>query len=342
MPRWEFLPVTAVYNAVTTIRNKFFDWGILPSKKYSIPVIGIGNLSTGGTGKSPHTIYVLNLVKDQFRSAMVSRGYGRKTKGLQVANYQSTYRDIGDEPMQVYSRFRNKVVVIVSEKRTKGIDYAIQKFNTNCVVLDDCFQHRYVNPGLKILLTAYGDLYSEDYVLPVGNLRESRSNAKRADIIIVSKCPSSLSDSEKSKIKDSLAPASHQSLYFSFIDYADKIINSFSEMHLEELENYEVLLVTGIANAQPLVDFLRPKVKNLIHLSFKDHHNFDEAEVEKMYEKLQEIKGDKVLITTEKDFMRLKGFKRIEEYLYYIPIESKIENSQAFNQKIYDYVGSNH
>ncbi len=338
MPKWGFLPVSAVYGTVTSVRNRLFDWGILPSKKYPIPLIGIGNLSTGGTGKSPHTIYILNLIKDSYESAMISRGYGRKTKGLVVANYESTYEEIGDEPLQIFERFRNKVLVIVAEKRRKALEYALQNYDTQVAVLDDCFQHRYVTPGLSILLTAYGDLYKDDYLLPVGNLRESRKNADRANLVIVSKCPDDLSEESKTNIKNQLSLLPEQKLFFSSIEYGNKIMSRSDEIHLEELVSYEVVLVTGIANDAPLVEFLRSKVKALHTISYPDHHRYSEKEVHQINNQLQSIKGEKLLLTTEKDFMRLRDFKQIFDYLYYLPIETYMHEKDIFNTEILSYV----
>lgn len=339
--RWPFLPLALIYGAIVSIRNLLFDIGILPSKKYSIPIIGIGNLSTGGTGKSPMTIYIMNLVKDEFRPAVVSRGYGRKSKGLVIANYDTNYNDVGDEAMQIFERFRNKAFVAVSESRRKAIDLLINKFQINLVVLDDCFQHRYVNPGLKILLTAYDDLYTNNFMLPVGDLREPKFNAKRADIIVVTKCPDDLIDAQRKKILESLKPKEHQSVYFSHIHYENKIKNRFTELYVEELNDYQVLLVTGIANATPLLNFLQGKVKYLKHISFKDHHAFTEKDVENIDTKFQAIMGKKLILTTEKDYMRLKLYNHLAEDLFFIPIETTIENANEFNEKIMNYARKN-
>ncbi len=342
MPNWIFLPFALVYGLVTSIRNKMFDWGILPSKKYDIPIIGIGNLSTGGTGKSPHTIYVVDALKSHFKIAVVSRGYGRKTKGLKVANYQSTYEEIGDEPLQIFERFRNKIVVIVSEIRTKGIDLAIANYQCNLAVLDDCFQHRYVNPGLKIVLTAFNKLYSDDYLLPVGNLRESRANAHRANVIIVTKCPKEISQTDKEKIINQLQIQAHQQVFFSSIEYSNTIQNRNSEIHLEELKDTQVLLVTGIANPKPLIAFLEKKVKRLDQMEFKDHHKYSLNEVNTMYEEIQAMTGDKVIITTEKDYMRLRQYEILEPYLYYLPIETHVHDAEQFNSLLLEYATKNY
>ncbi len=341
MPNWIYSPLAVAYNGVTSFRNLLFDTGVFPSKKYDIPIIGIGNLSTGGTGKSPHTIYLVNLLQIDYKIAVISRGYGRNTKGVRVANYESNYQEIGDEPLQIFERFRNKIVVIVSEIRTQAIDMAIEKYQCNLAVLDDSFQHRYVNPGLKILITAYNDLYVDDYILPLGNLRESRINARRADIVIVSKCPDNMSEDEKIEIEKRLKIRSHQRLFFSHIQYSSSVVNRNSEIYLDELEEAHIVLVTGIANAQPLVSFLNKKVQSVTQLEFKDHHTYSHKDVDKIYETMQSMKGEKIILTTEKDYMRLRQFDLLQKYLYYLPIEIKLDNAESFHLLIKKYAHQN-
>lgn len=302
-------PFSLLYWIITFIRNRLFDRGWVKSQRFELPVICVGNLSTGGTGKSPMTEFLIRSLKEEYRLGMVSRGYKRKTKGYWEVFPNQTAFEVGDEPLQIKRKFP-EVVVAVSENRKIGIEKI--KPRVDAVLLDDAFQHRKVQPDYSILLTSYGDLYSDDYILPVGNLRESRKGARRAEVVVVTKCPPNLEDQEMDLIQKRLKLKVDQSCYFTKIAYAEKIQSEYSEQSLEYLQNQEVVLVTGIANPAPLVDYLKNKNLNFIHRAFSDHHQFKPWEV-------HELDKNKCILTTEKDFVRLQPFLRKAD-LWYLPI----------------------
>lgn len=334
-------PFASIYWLVTYIRNKFFDWGFLRSKKFNKPVIVVGNLNVGGTGKSPFVIYLIELLKDKGLIGVISRGYGRKTKGYFFANYKTTFEQIGDEPMQFFERFRNKIVVGVDEKRVHGINNFIKDFNPDIFILDDAFQHRYVKAGLYILLTDYHSPYYEDHLLPLGRLREGVYGAKRAKIVVVTKCPEFLSSEEKKIIERKLKLQTYQSLFFSKIVYEDKIKSYNFTLNIKDISHYKVLLVTGIANCNNILDFVEQHFKSIIHLQFKDHHNFTEFDIENIQKSYQKIKGDRIILTTEKDYMRLKYFHQFRDNLYYLPINIELDRPEEFSKLVNSYLKKN-
>ncbi|TWP23161.1 tetraacyldisaccharide 4'-kinase [Apibacter muscae] len=335
------LPFSGLYWLGTFIRNKFFDWGILQSKKYKKPVIAVGNLSVGGTGKSPFVIYLIDLLKDKYLMGILSRGYGRQTKGYQFANYETTFEDIGDEPMQFFERFRNKIVVGVDEKRIRGIKNMLKDFNPDLFILDDAFQHRYVKAGLNILLTDYSKPYYEDEVLPAGRLREGKYAAKRAQIVIVTKCPDSFTEKERDRIQSKLNLQPSQALFFSRIVYENRVISSNYSFKLENLVNFHILLITGIAKYNEILSFSEQNFETVTHLNFKDHHNFTNADIQVIEKKYKEISGNKMILTTEKDYMRLKHFQQIKNYLFYLPISIEIDRAEDFEKLILNYINKN-
>lgn len=306
------LPFSGVYNLITALRNVFFDKAWLPSEKFSIPVIVIGNLNVGGTGKTPMVEFLLKNLQTNRRLAVLSRGYGRKSKGFVRADENADARQLGDEPFQIFKKFP-QVDLAVDANRRAGI-HQLLKINPklDCVLLDDAFQHRYVKPSVAVLLTAYGDLYVDDFLLPAGNLRESGRGAARADVIVVTKCPAQLSEAEKETIGRKINPLPHQKLFFSTIAYACGVRNNREEISLEALQNQKICLVTGIANPTPLVEFLKSQNIDFEYLKFPDHHDFTEAEISSFNQK-------PVVLTTEKDFVRLE--KNIRTNCYYLPIE---------------------
>lgn len=336
------LPLSGVFWIIVSLRNLAYKIGVLRSTRFDIPVICVGNLSVGGTGKSPHVILVADILKDDFEMAMLSRGYGRKTTGLKIANYSSTVYDIGDEPLQFFNRFRNKIVVAVSENRVAGINHLMKFFNSNLVLMDDGFQHRQVKPGFSILLTSFYDPYTDDYLLPAGNLRESRTGAKRADAIVVTKCPEEFTVKQRNELISKLHPKPYQKVYFSKIVYSDSVFGRSFTLHADEWSDYEVILVTGIANADSFVDFVNSKFKTVHHLEFPDHHNFSVAEVEKIDHKYEDLKTlNKLILTTEKDYMRLKDEAALVENLFYLPIEVEIDDYNGFRETLLNYARKN-
>ena len=327
-------PFAILYGFITSIRNFLFDKGILKSYSFDIPIIAVGNLSVGGTGKTPQIEYLTRLLSPKYKVATLSRGYKRQSKGFILAGSTSTPEILGDEPFQFYKKFKN-IQVAVDADRKNGIDQLIsQTYRPDVILLDDAFQHRKVKAGLYILLTSYGDLYSDDFMLPTGNLRESKFGAKRADIIIVTKCPATLSRDEQNKIKSKLNLASTQDLYFSFIDYDDSIYSEDKTMKVDEIRNVDKLLLAGIAIPEPFFGYLQQG--NEVCLRYPDHHHFTEKEVLEIENKSQ----NKIIITTEKDFVRLKGSVPNEQ-LFYLPIRSSfLFASDNFDKTITNYVGT--
>lgn len=328
-------PFAVLYGFITSIRNFLFDKGILKSTSFDIPVIAVGNLSVGGTGKTPQIEYLIRLLSDKYKIATLSRGYKRRSEGFVLADSTSNAEILGDEPFQFYQKFPN-VQVAVDANRTNGITQLLsQKIKPQIILLDDAYQHRKVKAGFYILLTSYDDLYADDFMLPTGNLRESRSGASRAKIVIVTKCPKNLSDEKQSEIWEKLKLSSSQQLYFTFIAYDDAIYGKDDKIAVNEIRNESKLLLAGIAKPTPFFDYL--KNENDECLTFPDHHHFSEKDLEMIQNKAQ----DKKIITTEKDYVRLKDSKLISQ-LYYLPIKSTfINNQQNFNATILEYVKDN-
>ena len=326
--RYILFPIVPIYYLVTWWRNKFYDLDLKSSKSYDLPIICVGNLSTGGTGKTPMTEYLIRLLKTNYQLAVLSRGYGRKTKGFILADYYATAETIGDEPFQFYSKFKGNVSVVVDEKRQHGIEKLLTLKTPEIIILDDAFQHRKVKASLNILLTAYDNLYCNDIVLPTGNLREPRAGAERANIIVVTKCPLDITSLEKVGIIKKLNPLTHQAVYFSSISYSDIVLSANDNLPLDDLKAKKVTLVTGIANPKPLIDYLESKSIRFEHLNFKDHHVFSASEIETLQQK-------EFILTTEKDYMRLQdSFKSNPSQLWYLPISFTIDNNDKFDAQI--------
>ena len=331
-------PFAIIYGLIISIRNLAFDLGILRSKAFDVPIIAVGNLSVGGTGKSPMIEYLIELMSGLHKTAVLSRGYGRNTKGFLLADQSSTAKDIGDEPFQFYRKYKD-IEVAVDEKRVRGMENLLSsKPELDLVLLDDAFQHRYVKASCYILLTSFDKLYTNDLLLPAGDLREPRVGAKRAQIIVVSKCPDNLNASTKAKIEKRINPKPNQKLFFSSIKYDVKVIGRKGKMALEQLKNASVLLVTGIADPGPMVEFLKSKRINCEHIKFVDHQFIGKAELEDIKKKLSELPEEgKIIITTEKDYVR--SFIDVALPIYYLPIKTEIiEDSERFNALIQDYV----
>jgi tetraacyldisaccharide 4'-kinase len=325
-------PFAVLYGFITTIRNLLFDKGILKSTSFDIPVIAVGNLSVGGTGKTPQIEYLIRLLANQYNVATLSRGYKRKSEGFVLASATSNAEILGDEPFQFYQKFPN-IQVAVDANRTNGIMQLLsQPEKPQVILLDDAYQHRKVKAGFYILLSSYGDLYADDFMLPTGNLRESRSGANRANIIIVTKCPKNLSDDQQEKIRLKLKLTCSQQIYFTFIDYDDDIYGNDEKVAVSEIKNESKLLLAGIAKPTPFFDYL--KNENDECLTFPDHHNFSDSDLESIQNKA----GNKKIITTEKDYVRLKDSKLVSQ-LYYLPIKSTfINHHQNFDTTILEYI----
>ena len=325
-------PFSILYGCVIAIRNFLFDIKFFNSSQFKTPTIVVGNLSVGGTGKTPQIEYLIRLLQDSFKVAVLSRGYKRKSEGFILADKTSTAEIIGDEPFQFYKKFQ-KIVVSVDADRANGIQKLEQIINApDVILLDDAFQHRKVKAGLYILLTSYNNLYVNDFMLPSGNLREYRKGAARANIIIVTKCPAELSEKEQKNIREILKTTAFQQVFFTTINYDNELKGEVS-ISLDELKKKTILLITGIANPSPLISYLNSKNMIFKHLKYPDHHHFSEKELSEI-KRLQN--ENTVILTTEKDYMRL-GNKL--KNCYYISIETTFINHQHdFDKTIIKYV----
>ena len=325
-------PMAPIYYVITWLRNLCYDIGIFKSKSYNIPIICVGNLSAGGTGKTPMIEYLIRLLKSNYKVATLSRGYKRNTKGFFIADENSSALKIGDEPFQLHQKFKD-VIVIVDGNRQNGIAKLLDlQESPEIILLDDAFQHRKVKAGLNILLTTYDKLYIDDFMLPTGNLREPKSGAKRAQIIVVTKCPNDLNEDEKQNIITKLKLLSTQEVFFSSIKYSETIYSSKINKPLLNLKQEKFILVTGIASPKLLLNYLKSNGYNYEHLNFTDHHNFTDNELKMLNKK-------PLILTTEKDYMRLKD-SIDSERLFYLPIESEIFNKEKFDKLIGKYLGS--
>lgn len=300
-------PFAILYDMVTSIRNWLFNINVLKSTSFKIPVIAVGNLNVGGTGKTPQIEYLIRLLKNDYQLAVVSRGYKRKTKGFQIVNKLHTAEDVGDEPLQFYKKFK-EITVAVDSDRTNGIQQLLKSKNPpNIVLLDDAFQHRKVKAKIYILLTQYNDLYTDDFMLPTGNLRESKRGAKRADYIIVTKCPLNLTLKQRNKIIKKLKPKKHQKILFSTISY-NTVLKGKEKLLVSDLKDKQVVLVTGIANPNPLLNYLATKNIQFKHLQYPDHHYFSESDLANIQQTFDKITTkNKIILTTEKDYTRLEN-----------------------------------
>lgn len=324
-------PFAILYGFITSLRNFLFDKGILKSHSFELPIIAVGNLSVGGTGKTPQIEYLIRLLTPTYKIATLSRGYKRKSEGFILADATSNAEILGDEPFQFYQKFPN-ILVAVDANRKNGIEQLINISKPDIVLLDDAFQHRKVKAGFYILLTAYNDLYADDFILPTGNLRESRSGAERANIVVVTKCPSNLSEKEKNSIERKLQLESRQKLFFTSIAYDEFIFSEEKQLPVLEIKNSEKLLLAGIAKPEPFFDYLKNE-KDMV-LTYPDHHHFTEKDIAEIKEKA----NGKIIITTEKDFVRLKGSLPASQ-LFYLPIKSNfLSNSGSFDESILDFV----
>ena len=337
------LPLALIYGLIIYIRNRLFDKDYFKSAEFNFPLICVGNLSVGGTGKSPMAEYLIELLKPKFKIATLSRGYKRKTKGYVLANQNTTALEIGDEPMQFYSKFPG-IAVASCEERIVGIPHLLQDVpDLQAIILDDAFQHRSVKAGLNILLTEFSNLYAHDFFLPTGDLRDERASAKRAQAIIVSKCPYDLSAEMKQKIIRDLKPEASQKVFFTTIEYGTPyhIFNHGDEWMLTPRD--EVLLVCGIANPKPLKEYLHEKTHTYYQQDYSDHHIFSIDDLNEIKEKFENIHAkDKMILTTEKDAVRLIKFTEQLASLpmYVLPIRHffLFEEGQHFNELVTDFI----
>ena len=348
--KW-LLPASWLYGLGVRFRNFLFDKGVLRSHRFDIPVISVGNITVGGSGKTPHVEYLIRLLQPSFKVAVLSRGYKRETSGFVLADNNSTSLDIGDEPKQIKDKFA-KIVVAVDEDRCHGISELMtipSTRNIDVVLLDDAYQHRYVQPGLSILLTDYHRLITHDALLPAGRLREPAVGKRRADIIVVTKCPDTLTPSDIRRVTQSLRPASHQSLFFSRMDYMPlQPLFCGDDRPLSQLSGTDhVLLVSGIANPTPLLAEIRKHTPHVRHLSYSDHHHFTATDISDIQTAFDAMPSPRCIITTEKDAARLGNASSMSDearrHLYQLPIRVRIleDKQQLFDNKIYNYVSEN-
>jgi tetraacyldisaccharide 4'-kinase len=332
------IPFSVLYALLTLLRNKLYDLTILPSQSHAVKTIVVGNLSVGGTGKSPFVYHLMTLLENEIKLGILSRGYGRNTKGFYSVTSSSLANEVGDEPLMFHELGSDKINVAVCENRNEGIKQLVSKFpNTECVILDDAFQHRQLNAGFNILLTTFQNPFFYDFILPAGNLRESRMGAIRSNVIIVTKCPENLSESQKEVFQKKLYKY-HKPVFFSKIIYGE--LKSFT-YSIENINS--VLIVAGIANPDTMVSYLKShyRVKEFL---FSDHHNYTLEDIQKIHQKFDTfVSESKAIVTTFKDYMRLKDKRSewgLDKYPWYIlPISIEIDREKEFVKLVKEYVG---
>lgn len=347
-------PLALIWGIITGIRNFLYNSGLLKSVEFNLPVICVGNITVGGTGKTPHTEYIADLLRKDFKVATLSRGYKRTSHGFRIASPETPVKEIGDEPMQIFRKFPD-VLVTVDRNRVKGVTRILEDApETEVIILDDAYQHRRITPGFSILLTDFERLIVRDHMMPYGNLRESFGNMRRADIIIISKSPENLSPIQRRIMVKEIDKSPYQNLYFTSMAYCypipvfEGITKDVKIPDLSDTENCGIVLITGIANPQPFKEYLQERYKEIKHLSFPDHYTFRERDLHSVAEEFQNLKSTiKYLITTEKDAVRLREFTNIAEPLksafFYIPIGIHFLNDDKdeFDNMIVDYVRKN-
>ena len=343
-------PLSFLYGIGVGIRNQLFELNILKSHSFTTPVISVGNITVGGTGKTPHVEYLIRLLSKEVKVAVLSRGYKRKTHGYVLADESTTMRDIGDEPYQMKRKFPD-IEVAVDAKRCRGIDHIIhdeKTKDTDVILLDDAYQHRYVKPGINILLVDYHRLIMYDELLPSGRLREPVESKNRADIVIVTKCPASLNPIDYRVLTKAMNLFAYQSLYFTSLRYGVPYPLFGSKAPATDLRYTDVLLLTGIASPEQMITDLQPRVRSLVPMAFPDHHAFSSRDVEKINTAFAAMpQGEKAIITTEKDAERLRGVdglsEEVRENIFVLPVEVAfmLDGEEQFNDKIISYVRKN-
>ena len=342
--RYLLLPLSFLYSIILRVRNKLFDLNWLKYTSFNFPIICIGNLAVGGTGKTPMVEYLLRLLKNNYSVATLSRGYKRKTIGFGIANDGTTALDIGDEPMQFHLKFPD-VIVSVGEERLAAIPQLLHdRPETKVIILDDAFQHRQVKAGLNFLLTEYAKLYTRDFVLPAGDLRDCKQSAERSEIIIVTKCKHNLDEVEKKLIIKELKIKNNQQVFFTSITYTEPY-HLFTKLTTDITQSSDILLVCGIANPKPLKDYLTSHVNTYDMLRYPDHHIFNIADLEEIKKQFKKIQSEnKIILTTEKDGVRLTKFENeLKDFpLYVLPIEHAFmfNEGEQFNKIVIDFIDS--
>jgi len=329
-------PFAVLYDLITRLRNQVFDLGLKPSASFDIPVISVGNLSVGGTGKTPMVEYLIRLLSSHQKIATLSRGYGRNTKGMRIANAMDTASTVGDEPFQLYKKFKENLVVSVCEERVFAIPHLIDQFpDLRVILLDDAFQHRFVKPGFSMLLTDYSKPFYQDFLLPAGNLRVARIGVKRADIIIVTKCPQHLSDEEMMGMEHTIRRYTDNPIFFSKIRYGTPV--SFSGART--LEHRKVILLSGIANPKPLENYVKENFEMVKHLIYPDHYTYTDADMLAVVTVANQV--DASILTTDKDKAKLEVLANRHNVLaiFSMPIEFEfLKSGSDFDAMLLEYV----
>lgn len=346
-------PLSWLYGFAVSIRNRAYDLKILKTTEFAVPVISIGNITVGGTGKTPHVEYLVNLLKENYEVATLSRGYKRKTRGFHYVETNAKAINVGDEPLQIKNKFP-EVTVSVCEKRVEGVQKLMNAGNEktpDVVLLDDAFQHRRITPGVNILLIDYNRQIKEDSLLPLGRLRESVHQMRRANIIIFTKCPDEVTPIMRRILGNDVGLLPYQRLYFTKLKY-DKLVPVFSANQLNDdyykEKKYSILLVSGIASPKLIHKYLKAYSRNIELLTFPDHHNYSKQDILSISKKFNAMESEnKIIVTTEKDSMRFKDFddlpEEVKDAMYFLPVKVSFldEEKESFNKKILNYVGKN-
>ncbi len=344
------LPLSWLYGLGVKFRNMLFEIGILHSESFDVPVISVGNITVGGTGKTPHVEYLIELLKDKAKVAVLSRGYKRRTRGFVIADDNATAKTIGDEPLQMKRKYGDDITVAVDRKRCHGIrQLTSDEDGIDVILLDDAFQHRYVKPGVNILLVDYHRLIIYDKLLPAGRLREPLSGKNRADIVIVTKCPHDLKPMEFRVITKAMNLFPFQRLYFTCLDYRNITpVFGSGEQSLDSIgKDCHILLLTGIASPQQMIEDLSPRCPHITPLTFGDHHTFTSSDVARINNEFAALPHPKMIITTEKDATRLIAVEGLSEEvrgaMFALPVKIRfmLGQEESFNEKIIGYVRKN-
>jgi tetraacyldisaccharide 4'-kinase len=347
--RWLLLPLSFLYGLVVFIRNLLYDFKLFSVTSFDTPIISVGNLTSGGTGKTPHVDFLVTLLMKDKNIAILSRGYGRKTKGFIIASISSSASEIGDESKQYQTKFPN-ITVAVSESRVLGVQEILNRQPAvNLILLDDAFQHRAIQPGLSILLIDYKDVFQTNFLLPAGSLREWPCGARRADCIIITKTPEAFPPELEKQALENIKIRPHQKIYFSYIQYGNPVALADNRSPAQKMayysENkYAILMLTGIAKPEPLITYLKSFSMDLETAIFPDHHEFTKKEIEAVITSFTKIKNPKkIIVTTQKDAMRLMKpeFASLQSLpIFYIPIEIRFHerHATAFNEEVFKFV----
>lgn len=339
------LPFSWLYGAIVWMRNRGYDWGFLKSRSFSFPVIVVGNLEVGGTGKTPMTEYLIRLLSEKQSIAVLSRGYRRETSGYRSLAVDSLASEVGDEPLQFKRKFSD-VSVSVCEDRVVGVETILKQFQPDVILLDDAFQHRRLTPGFSILLFNYQSLRFNRWFLPAGRWRDSFKEKRRADILVVTKVPDNIPPRKKKLIYRLLNPSAKQQVFFTKVSYGSpKALTKVAEELTDLPKDKKVILISGIANPKPFVEYVQRKVKEVYPIRYGDHHSFSEVDVASWLQRYNSLEGEKIIIMTEKDAMRLQDSAKMKQLervpVYYVPIETVfVENGPLFDKLILSYVGT--